>query len=264
MTRLIMLFSSFSQWLLCPLPCPPTPSLCVAFVQLVGGWVGFSFRASVHPWCLPRNFLTLAHPYSLQNAPVSFAFFCPVLELPIPQGDWLLLLEIVLETKSRAPGVTLAWLPGPPSAEHRGLGTCAQLSRFLPVATCVYTVRPALLLMSPAAPRESFRPLPRLPALLWVWAVQARCACAAGSQLEPGTHRRQVHHQSPERVHSGFALADAIISKMLRAAPLPAPSVRRSLAFPCHSLHSFLESSNLLNDFLFANITVHSLCCSFL
>ena len=129
-----MLFSSFSQWLLCPLPCPPTPSLCVAFVQLVGGWVGFSFRAPVHPWCLPRNFLTLAHPYSLQNAPVSFAFFCPVLELPIPQGDWLLLLEIVLETKSRAPGVTLAWLPGPPSAEHRGLGTCAQLSRFLPVS----------------------------------------------------------------------------------------------------------------------------------
>lgn len=152
------------------------------FSWWAGGWV-FGFRLlcilnASHVTSLFSHTLN-----SLQNAPVSLVTSCPVLELPIPQGDWLLLLEI--ETTSRAAGVTLAWLPGPQSAEHRGVGACAPLSRFLQVATCVYTVGPALLLMSPVAPRVSFGPLPRLPALLLAWAVQSPCACAAGCNLGP-------------------------------------------------------------------------------
>lgn len=127
---------------------------------------------------LPTNLLTLAHPYSLQNAPVSLVTSCPVLELPIPQGDWLLSLEI--ETVSRAAGVTLAWLPGPQWAEHRGVGACAPLSRCLRLRRWARAAADVS-----RCPRVSFGPLPRLPALLLAWAVQPPCACAAGCNLGP-------------------------------------------------------------------------------
>lgn len=57
---------------------PTDPSLCVAFVQLVGGWVGFSFRASVH--------LSASHVTSLLSRILTLykMLLSPLIFLPSP------------------------------------------------------------------------------------------------------------------------------------------------------------------------------------